>query len=31
MSHDDFGHIIQATVVDFNCIMIENFVKLLAF
>ena len=30
MSFDDFWHIIHATVADFNCIAVENFVKLLA-
>ena len=30
MSLDDFWHIIHATVADFNCIAVENFVKLVA-
>ena len=30
MSLDDIWHIVHATVADFNCIEVENFVKLVA-
>ena len=30
MSFDDFWHIVHAAVADFNCIVVENFVKFVA-